>query len=98
MQLKSQIQVEQEDEAMLSQANGCSTSYQEGGSYMLAKLDGTISKLQFAAFHIIPYYPHCDEHVSVTKMTGVDDESIEEMEASKTIEPKEDNPEGMLYG
>jgi len=31
-------------------------------------------------------------------MTGVDDESIDEMEASKTIEPKEDNPEGMLYG
>jgi hypothetical protein len=64
---------------------------------MLAKLDGTISKLQFATFRVIPYYLHCDEHVSVTEMTGVDDESIDEMEASETIEPEEDNPEGALY-
>jgi len=44
----------------------------KGGSYMLAELDGAISKLRFTAFRIIPYYPHCDEHVSVTEMTGVD--------------------------
>jgi hypothetical protein len=31
-------------------------------------------------------------------MTGVDDESIDEMEASKTIEPEEDDPEGALNG
>jgi len=48
-------------------------------------------------FHVIPYYPHCDEHVSVTKMTGIEDESIDKIEASETIEPEEDNPEGMLY-
>jgi hypothetical protein len=69
----------------------------KGGSYMLAKLDGAISKLQFTAFHVIPYYPHCDEHVSVTEMTGVDDESIDKMEASETVEPEEDDPEGVLY-
>jgi hypothetical protein len=39
-------------------------------------------------FGIIPYYPCCDEHVSVTEMTGVNDESIDEMEVSKTIEPE----------
>jgi hypothetical protein len=72
--------------------------HMKGGSYMLAELDGAISKLRFAAFHIIPYYPHCDERVSVTEMTGVDNESIDEMEASKTIEPEEDDPEGALYG
>jgi hypothetical protein len=70
----------------------------KGGSYMLAKLDSAISKLWFATFHIIPYYLRCNEHISVTEMTGIDDESIDEMEVSKTIEPKEDNPEGMLYG
>jgi hypothetical protein len=70
----------------------------KGGSYMLAKLDGAISKLRFAAFRVIPYYPHCDERVSVTKMTGVDDESIDEMEANKTVEPEEDDPEGALNG
>jgi hypothetical protein len=31
-------------------------------------------------------------------MTGVYDESIDEMEASETIEPEEDNPEGTLNG
>jgi hypothetical protein len=70
----------------------------KGGSYMLAKLDSTISKLRFAAFHVIPYYPRCDKHISVTKMMGVDDKSIDEMEASETVEPEEDNPEGTLNG
>jgi hypothetical protein len=54
----------------------------KGGSYMLAALDGAISKLRFAVFCVIPYYLHCDKHVSVTEMTGVDDESIDKMEAS----------------
>jgi hypothetical protein len=70
----------------------------KGGSYMLAELDSAISKLRFATFRVIPYYTCCDKHVSVTKMTGIDDESIDEMEASETIEPEEDNPEGALYG
>jgi hypothetical protein len=30
-------------------------------------------------------------------MTGVDDKTIDKMEASETIEPEEDDPEGMLY-
>jgi len=64
---------------------------------MLAELDGAISKLRFAAFHVIPYYPRCDEHVSVTEMMGVDDERIDEMEVSETVEPEEDDPEGALY-
>jgi hypothetical protein len=70
----------------------------KGGSYMLVELDSAISKLQFAAFHVIPYYPHCDERISVTEMTGVDDESIDKMEASETVEPEEDDPEGVLNG
>jgi hypothetical protein len=65
----------------------------KGGSYMLAELDSAISKLRFTAFCVIPYYPCCDERVSVTEMTGVDDKSIDKMEASETIEPEEDDPE-----
>jgi hypothetical protein len=49
-------------------------------------------------FRVIPYYPCCDERVSVTEMTGADDESIDEMEASETVEPEEDDPEGALNG
>jgi hypothetical protein len=54
----------------------------KGGSYMLAELDGAISKLRFAAFRVIPYYLRCNECVSVTKMMSVDNESIDEMEAN----------------
>jgi hypothetical protein len=68
----------------------------KGGSYMLAELDGAISKLRFTTFRVIPYYLHCDERISVTEMTGVDDESIDKMEASETVEPEEDDPEGTL--
>jgi hypothetical protein len=67
------------------------------GSYMLAELDGTISKLQFTAFHVIPYYLHCDKCISVTEMTGIDDESIDEIEASKTVEHEDDDLEGVPY-
>jgi hypothetical protein len=65
---------------------------------VLAELDSAISKLAFAAFRVIPYYLRCDKHVSVTKMTDVDNEGIDEMEVSETVEPEEDDPEGMLYG
>lgn len=60
---------------------------------MLAELDGAISKLRFAAFRVIPYYPRSGERVSVTQMTGIDDESIDELEAYETVEPEEDEPE-----
>jgi hypothetical protein len=64
---------------------------------MLAELDGAIFKLRFAMFCVIPYYLRCDEHISVTEMTGIDDESIDKMEVSETTEPEEDDPEGALY-
>jgi hypothetical protein len=65
----------------------------KGGSYMLAELDGAISKLRFAVFRVIPYYPCSEERVSVTQMTGLDEESIDQLEAEEIIEPAEDNPE-----
>jgi hypothetical protein len=66
--------------------------YTKGGAYMLA-VDGTISKLRFTAFHVIPYYPHSKEHISVTEITGVDEESIDEVEESESVEPEEEDPE-----
>lgn len=65
----------------------------KGGSYMLAEIDGAISKLRFAAFRVIPYFPRSKDRVSVTQMTGIDDDSIDQLEVGETIEPEEDDPE-----
>ncbi|KIJ12988.1 hypothetical protein PAXINDRAFT_24565, partial [Paxillus involutus ATCC 200175] len=37
-----------------------------GGSYLLAKLDRSVSKLCFAAFHLLPYHPHSTSCIAVT--------------------------------
>ena len=41
----------------------------KGGSYILGELDGSISKLRFAAFRLIPYHPRDLKAVPVTKST-----------------------------
>ena len=41
----------------------------KGGSYILGELDGSISKLRFAVFRLIPYYPRDLKAVPVTKLT-----------------------------
>jgi hypothetical protein len=63
---------------------------------MLAELDGAISKLRFAVFRVIPYYPCSDKRVSVTQMTGIDEDSIDQLEAGENIEPEDDEPERAL--
>ena len=41
-----------------------------GGSYIIAELDGAISKLRVAAFRLIPYFPRSSLTVPVTKLIG----------------------------
>ena len=49
----------------------------KGGSYILGELDGTLSKLRFAAFRILPYYPRNLKAVPVTKFQDVSTEELE---------------------
>lgn len=42
-------------------------SRSQGGSYQLAELDGSLSKLKFAAFRIIPYHAHSPTSLEVTQ-------------------------------
>ena len=44
-----------------------------GGSYRLAELDGTISKLRFAAFRIVPYYTRSRSSIPVTRLIERED-------------------------
>ncbi|CAA7263005.1 unnamed protein product [Cyclocybe aegerita] len=43
----------------------------EGGSYRLAELNGAVSKLKYAAFRLIPYYPRGRKVVKVTELEEV---------------------------
>jgi hypothetical protein len=44
-----------------------------GGSYHLAELDGTILRLKFAAFCIIPYHSHSASTIEVTQYLNTED-------------------------
>src|SRR6267154_1985884 len=50
-----------------------------GGSYILAELDGSMSKLRYAAFRIIAYHVRNKTRIAVTKITGMDDEALDRM-------------------
>ena len=39
-----------------------------GGSYVLAEMDGAMSKLRFAAFRLIPYHPRDHRSVPLTRL------------------------------
>ncbi|KAG2086953.1 uncharacterized protein F5147DRAFT_748576 [Suillus discolor] len=42
-------------------------SWSQGSSYRLAEVDGSLLKLKFAAFHLIPYHPHSRTSIKVTQ-------------------------------
>ncbi|KAF9536379.1 hypothetical protein CPC08DRAFT_738899 [Agrocybe pediades] len=48
-----------------------------GGSYILSELDGSISKLRFAAFRLIPYFPRDIRAIRVEKLTELEDDELE---------------------
>ncbi|KAF9553055.1 hypothetical protein CPC08DRAFT_621686, partial [Agrocybe pediades] len=48
-----------------------------GGSYILSELDGSISKLRFAAFRLIPYFPRDLRAVPVEKLTELTSNQLE---------------------
>jgi hypothetical protein len=48
-----------------------------GGSFVLAELDGTMSKLRYAAYRVIPYYPRTLSQIPVTKITNMDEDQLE---------------------
>lgn len=49
-----------------------------GGSYILAELDGSISRLRFAAFRLVPYYLRDICAIPVTKITDTSPEALDD--------------------
>ena len=50
----------------------------KGGSYVLGELNGSLSKLRFAAFRLIPYHPRDIKAVPVTKIMHESDGDLED--------------------
>ncbi len=45
----------------------------QNGSYHLAELDGTVSNLRFAAFHLVPYHARSRSSIPVTRLVNRND-------------------------
>jgi hypothetical protein len=50
-----------------------------GGSYLLAELDGSVSRLRYAAFRLLPYHPRSRTRTPVTMVTGLEDEELDHL-------------------
>jgi hypothetical protein len=58
-----------------------------GGSYILAELDGSLSKLRYAAFRLLPYFPRSHLSVPVTRL-------VERSEQELDMMTHEEDPDG----
>ncbi|KIJ13603.1 hypothetical protein PAXINDRAFT_25111, partial [Paxillus involutus ATCC 200175] len=61
-----------------------------GGSYLLAELDGSVSKLRFAAFRLLPYHPRSTSRIAVTTITGLDEEALDHLAGIEDDEPDDE--------
>ena len=64
-----------------------------GGSYILAELDGAVSKLRYAAFRLLPYYPRFQTNIPVTELTALDDEDLDKLAGADVEEPDDEDPD-----
>ena len=66
------------------------------GSYLLAELDDAISKLRYAAFHLVPYHPRTKISIRVTDVTRLTDEELDSFEAEEDMEQSDEEDEGAV--
>ena len=66
------------------------------GSYLLAELDGSISKLRYAAFRLLLYFPRNEIAIPVTELTRLDNQELDDHEANEDVEHEEDREEEVL--
>ena len=62
-----------------------------GRSYLLAELDGAVSRLRYAAFRLILYYSRLSSIIHITELTDMNDENLDKLAGEDVEEPdKED--------
>lgn len=61
-----------------------------GGSYILAEPDGALSKLQYTAFRIIPYYARDSLRISVTRLLDTSDAALDNLARASETPDDED--------
>jgi len=59
------------------------------GAYILAEVNGTVSRLKFAAFCLIPYHPRSQKYLEITEF--VDQRDLEGVKTEEEGEVVKDN-------
>ena len=62
-----------------------------GRSYLLAELDGAVSRLRYATFRLIPYYSRLSSVICITDLTDMDDENLDKLAGEDVEEPDEED-------
>ena len=62
-----------------------------GGAYILAELDGAISQLCYAAFHVVPYFPCSLDNLPVDSILSTAD--LEDIALHSKDYPLVDGPD-----
>ena len=62
----------------------------QGGAYILAELNGAISRLQYAAFQVIPYLARFPDCIPVTSL--MDEAKLEDVQICSESFPPADEP------
>ena len=60
-------------------------------SYLLAELDGAVSRLCYTAFQLIPYYSRLSSVICITKLTDTDDKNLDTLAGEDVEEPEEED-------
>ena len=62
-----------------------------GGSYLLAELDGAVSRLHYTAFRLIHYYSHLSSVIRITELTDTDDKNLDKLAGEDVEESDEED-------
>jgi len=66
----------------------------KGGTYILAEMDGAVSRLWYASFHVVPYFPWSLENVPLTSLLVAED--LEEVLVCSDDYPLADDPDDLV--